>query len=268
MGIDLLNRLKDHGAKLVCEIVASLPGPYTLMFLPMTIYDRDRTRLGLSRYPQLDPNGNTDADPYDLSLLSRWTKAVKEHKAYLTQAKNELIKIAEPIDPNIASVFFNVRSSLDKKTAVELLWKDIDGDRFVYGERPSPLAGVRGPGDGTVPAWSAWHAYSRSANRHELKRAADHASLLEHREVLKLIETIVKTRKLPTRARGLEAKPRAVAGKAKIHLVVDKWAKTRKPPAELLETSVQRGIVASLLAGDKPRMVRRPPPNTRTRKKR
>jgi hypothetical protein len=69
--------------------------------------------------------------------------------------------ISTPIDASIAPRFFNVRSSLDETTAVELLWNNVDGDDIIPGTTPSPLAGVPGPGDGTVPAWSAWHAYCR-----------------------------------------------------------------------------------------------------------
>lgn len=72
----ILNKI--YGAKAVVDIVASLPGPYTLMFLPKEIYIRVGRKLGLNRYPQLDPNGNVDADPYDAGLISRWPRPTKE----------------------------------------------------------------------------------------------------------------------------------------------------------------------------------------------
>ena len=134
---DILNKIYDPEE--VVAITSSLPGPFTLMFLPKDIYNTDGKKLGLKRYPQLDPNGNTDADPYDLAMLSRWPKPVKAHKQYLTDAKGELKKLAAPINAKIAPVFFNVRSSLDPKTAVELLWNNINGDAFVPGKDPSPL---------------------------------------------------------------------------------------------------------------------------------
>jgi hypothetical protein len=104
-----------YTAKTVVNIIASLPGPYTLMFLPKAVYDRDGAKLGLTRYPQLDPNGNRDADPFDAAMLSRWPTAVKDHQLYLARARNEMNNISKPIDANIAPFFFNVRSSLDKK---------------------------------------------------------------------------------------------------------------------------------------------------------
>jgi hypothetical protein len=39
------------------------------------VYDRDGRKLGLTRYPQYDPNGNVDADPFDRS----WPKVVRDH---------------------------------------------------------------------------------------------------------------------------------------------------------------------------------------------
>lgn len=174
-----------------------------------------------------------------------------------------MVYISQPVDPNIAPVFFNVRSSLDATTAVELLWSNIDGDSFIPGTTPSPLSGMPGPGDGTVPSWSAWHAYCRPGNRYELKQAKDHGALLEHAEVLALIDTIVKTRRLPTsiKKRSAKSKSPALASSAKTARVINDWvgkAKSKKPPPrELFEKPVQRAIVTSLIAGKKPRMVGR-----------
>jgi pimeloyl-ACP methyl ester carboxylesterase len=249
-----------YGAKTVVEIVAALPGPFTLMFLPKVIYDRDGQKLGLKRYPELDPNGNMDADPYDSAMLSRWPDAVRAHKQYFIGARDELNKVSAPINSNIAPVFFNVRSSLDSTTAVELLWNNIDGDDFIPGTASSPLTGIAGPGDGTVPAWSAWHAYCRPKNRHELKRAKDHGNLLEHDEVLGVIDTVVKTRKLPTAVKRGAKKP-SVASKKKVADVTAKWVQRAKrkqpPPTELFENSVKRAIFAELIGGPKPKMSRR-----------
>jgi hypothetical protein len=255
----ILNKI--YGAKAVVDIVASLPGPYTLMFLPKEIYIRDGRKLGLNRYPQLDPNGNVDADPYDAGSISRWPRPTKDHRQFLSRARDEMVYISQPIDPSIASVFFNVRSSLDTTTAVELLWNNIDGDSFIPGTTPSPLSGIAGPGDGTVPAWSGWHAYCRPSNRYELKRAKNHGALLQHAEVLALIDTVVKTRKLPTSIRKRSAGSLPIASSAKTARVINDWvgkAKSKKPlPRELFEKPVQRAIVTSLIAGKKPRMVRR-----------
>jgi pimeloyl-ACP methyl ester carboxylesterase len=252
-----------YGAKAVVDITSSLPGPYTLMFLPKEIYVRDGGKLGLDRYPQLDPDGNTEADPYDAALMGRWPRPVKDHGQYLDRARTELVYISQPIAPSIAPVFFNIRSSLDTMTASELLWSNIDGDVFVPGTNQSPIAGIPGPGDGTVPSWSAWHAYSQPGNRHELKEAKDHGALLEHDEVLALISTVVKTRGLPVPKKRATRSP-VKASPARTARAVNAWigkAKLKQPaPSELFEEAVQRTIVTSLISGTKPRMLRRRKP--------
>jgi hypothetical protein len=263
---EILNPI--YGAKAVVDITSSLPGPFTLMFLPKAIYNADGAKLGLQRYPQLDPNGNTDADPYDTAMLGRWPKPVKAHKAYLAEAKAEFGKLAAPINANVAPVFFNVRSSRDPATAVELLWNNINGDAFIPGTTPSPLTGIPGPGDGTVPAWSAWHAHSRPKNRYDLMEASDHANLLEHDEVLAVIDSIVKTRKLPSAAK-LAAAKRSIAkkrGAARLSVasgqrtadVAAEWAQRTKskqpPPEELFQDPVKRAVLAGLIGGPKPKM--------------
>jgi hypothetical protein len=95
--------------------------------------------------------------------------------------------------------------------------------------------------------------------------------LFEHDEVLALIESIVMTRKLPTPSRTRTARP-AVANDKKMARVMEKWAEQVKrkkpPPAELFEKPVQRAILASLIAGRKPRLVRRARPIPGGRKKR
>jgi hypothetical protein len=118
---------------------------------------------------------------------------------------------------------------------------------------------------------SAWHAYSRPANRYPLKQADSHGTLLEHEEVLELIKTVVDTRMLPSRKKRF-ARAVPVAAKRRVQKIVDAWAKRAErkqaPPKELFEEPVARGIVNQLIGGEKPRMVRRPSEVSRkTRKK-
>jgi len=257
IGEPLLNNLK-YGAKNVVRIVASLPGPFTLMFLPKAVYDRDHAKIGLSRYPQFDPNGNI-SDPFDRAIMRRWPKTVRDHWQYIDASRNEMFDIAAPINANIAAKFCNVRSAVDSTTAVELIWKDVDGETIDPEVGPSPLTGLAGPGDGTVPAWSAFHAYCK--NRHDLKRARHHGTLLEHDEVLTLIEKVVTTGKLSGRGKG-GAKGPTVASSQKVNRAVTKWAARREqtpPPPELFEEPVQRAFLASLMGGTKPRIVGKSP---------
>jgi len=252
LGEKRLNILYDR--ETVVRIIATLPGPYTLMLLPRVIYDSDGASLGLTRYPEYDHDNGTDADPYDPAMMDRWPQAVRDHRQFLAQARDELKRVAEPIDKVIAPVFHNVRSSLDKTTAVELKWKKINGDDIPAGS--SPLTGVPGPGDGTVPAWSAFHAHCRAANRHELRSAKAHGELLEHPEVLALIKSFVGAGK--KRAVARRVKVPAVADRSKAARLMGAWSEKAKqnqpPPSGLFEEAVQRAFVTSLIAGDKPKM--------------
>ena len=252
-GEELLNGI--YGRKNVVRIIASLPGPYTLMLLTKAIFHRDHQRLNLTKYPQYDLHDKSEAEPYDPAMNRRYpTTASAQHIAY---APSELLKVAEPINPNIASVFFNVRSSLDTKTAVELMWQNIQGDKAPAGS--SPLTGVPGPGDGTVPAWSAWHAYARTNNRYELRQASSHGALLEHDEVLAVIASIVANMKFPA-IRKRAARAPTLASKRKVDQVMQQWAKNAKAkpkaPKELFEAPVQRAILANLMAGPRPKQQR------------
>jgi pimeloyl-ACP methyl ester carboxylesterase len=250
-----------YKAATMVRLVSSFPGAYSLMFLPKSIYRRDGRKIGLTRYPEYDPNGNGDLDPYDSSptVMRRWPKDVKDHRQYLLDARQQLENISGPINANVAPAFFNVRSSLDQTTPVEILWNDVDGDDNVPGTSPSPLAGVAGGGDGTVPFWSAFHAYCRTGNRYELKQAKDHATLLEHPEVLSLIASIVKKRKKLSKAPTRGVAP-ARASKKKLAAVVADWTKRtesgKAPPPELFQKPVLRAMFSELLNGPKPPMLK------------
>ncbi|TPQ42830.1 hypothetical protein C2U70_00805 [Bradyrhizobium guangdongense] len=276
VGLPSLNGL--YTAPVMAGLIASMPGAYTLMFLPREVYNQDGPKLGLNKYPEYDPNGNIPVDPYgpDATVIRRWPKKVKNHLQYLLDAKQQLIDIASPINANIATAFFNIRSSLDKNTAVEVAWNSIDGDNYKPGTDPSPLTGVGGQpgGDGTVPAWSAWHAYCHSNNRHELKQAKVHGALLEHPEVLGVIKSIVKQGRLPSAAKpiaktiGVTVKTKPVATRKKMEKAVALWAKCveakKPPPSEMLEGAVRRAIIIDIMNGPKPPMAKsRAKPNRR-----
>ena len=252
-GVSILNKLYDP--KDVVRIVASMPGPYTLLFLPKAVYDRDHQQLGLARYPEFDSADNSiPCDPYDAAMQRRWPKAVRDHWQQVEAARDEMIGIATPINANIAAKFINVRSQLDRTTAVELSWKNVDGDTINPKTSPSPVVGLSGPGDGTVPYWSAFHASCN--NRHDLAQASDHANLLRHEEVLTLIEKVVATGKLPKRAAAPgRSAARATATSQKLDRALEKLA-TRTPaqpaPAELFEKPVQQALLTDLIGGTKP----------------
>ena len=99
----ILNEI--YTAEVMVRLIASFPGAYSLMFLTKDIYNRDGQKLGLSRYPEYDPDGNVDVDPYDPDpfVMRRWPKDVKNHRQYLLDAKQQLVNIAAPINANVAA---------------------------------------------------------------------------------------------------------------------------------------------------------------------
>jgi pimeloyl-ACP methyl ester carboxylesterase len=251
-GVSTLNNIYDPED--VVRIVASLPGPYTLMFLPKAIYDRDKQKIGLNRYPEFDStNSAIPCDPYDPAMKPRWPTAVRNHWPQVEAARDEMIGIADPIHPAIRPKFINIRSTLDPTTAVELSWNNVDGDTIEPDTSPSPVTGLAGPGDGTVPAWSAFHA--DCINRRDLAQARDHANLLRHDEVLTLIEKIVTTGKLSARTARSRAGTKPVSTQQKLNRMLGDLAK-RSPgapvPAELFEAPVQRALISDLIGGTKP----------------
>jgi pimeloyl-ACP methyl ester carboxylesterase len=251
IGMDLLNRF--YPARTVSDIAATLPGPYSLLFLPKEVYDRDGASIGLREYPMRDYSSGRDTDPFDRSVLSRWPTRVRRHVRYLGQNRAELIELTKPLRPEVQPIFFNLRSAQDKRgCAVELLWDDVDGDTIDPGAGQSPIRRVLGPGDGTVPFWSAWHAYSRSANRYDLLQAKDHGFLLEHQEVMDMIDSVVTKRKLPKRVTRVSKRKPAVAGPRRVDKVLKELVRRRDrkrpPPSDLFNKSVQRAIIRKVMA--------------------
>lgn len=193
VGFDLLNSLYQRD--LVVDIISSLPGPYSLMFLPKEIYDKDGAALGLTRYPMRDAATDAEADPYDPAMAGRWPKSID--RAAIAANKALLMEIAQPLLPALAPRFFNLRAP-KASWPVELKWRDVDGATYDTAADDNPITpGPSGPSDGTVPAWSAWHAHTLPDNRRDLQRATDHGTLFEHPEVRNAIATLVTTGRLP-----------------------------------------------------------------------
>jgi hypothetical protein len=248
IGQDLLNPL--YTVEIVTRIVGSLPGPYSLMFLPKAVFDTDGQAIGLAKYPLRDSQSDKLTDPFDRAFASRWPKYAK--LGYLKENRDAMIEIAKPLDQAIAAKFFNVRSKLDKSTAVELLWENIDGASFDPGSGYNPLKPVKGPGDGTVPFWSAWHAHSKADNRFDLAQASDHEKLFLHPETMAVIGSVVSRGRLPTRPPQVRVRPPSVAsaGTAKRVLAdaVDARARGAPLPDALSKPSVRRAIITGLMS--------------------
>ena len=189
VGEQLLNVL--HGPPEVARIIGTMPGPYALMFLSQGVFARDRQRLGLAGYPIVEAETGADADPYAPASRTRYPRWVSAR--HLADAAGLLETIAAPLPAPVCARFYKVRSRLDGSTPTALSWRRIGRD-FDPANDPSPIepTSTEGGGDGTVPAWAAWHAHTPDANRIELAVARDHVNLAEHREVLAIVQGLVE----------------------------------------------------------------------------
>jgi hypothetical protein len=185
VGEHLLNLL--HGARKVARIIGTLPGPYALMFLSEDVFARDGRRLGLTAYPIVDADTGAVADPYAPASRRRYPSWVGA--AHLADAAALLDAVAAPLPEPVCARFYNMRSRLDQGTPTALSWRRIDRG-FDPANDPNPIQprSTEGGGDGTVPGWAAWHAYTPDAQRIELAVARDHVDLAEHSEVLAIVQ--------------------------------------------------------------------------------
>lgn len=189
-----LNRI--YGAKKVAKIAGSLPGPYIFLYLDKNTFNKDGVKLGLTRYPSRDAdNQNLDADPFSSTMMNRYPNWIRSQ--FLSQAVSLRNTITKDLPKAVIDKVFHVRSGQDKTTRVELFWKNVDGSKFDPDDDPSPIGGVEGPGDGTVPSWSARLAQTPDTQIFDLKLAKDHSSLMEHDETLKVVQKIIETGVIP-----------------------------------------------------------------------
>ncbi len=196
LGEELLNTL--YGAGDIARLSGTMPGPYVLMFMDSATYLRDGEALGLSRYPLRDAqDDDVEVDPYDQASFSRFPPWVRwESIVQAKRARQTVTKLLP--DPVLAHVF-HLRSGVDTDTDVELFWEDVDGPDFDPGEDPSPVVGERGPGDGTVPFWSARLAQTPDTQVYDLRDADTHMELMEHIETLKVVSAVIERGALPAR---------------------------------------------------------------------
>ncbi len=230
----------------ITRISGSMPGPYSLLFLPKAVFDQYGSDLGLDSYPLTDSKAGTVADPFSSDVAKRWPKNVSV--AGLKLAKAAMMEVAKPIESGVLKRFFNVRSMLDTKTAVALRWDDVDGANFDPEKGKNPIHDVPGPGDGTVPFWSAFHASVK--NRVELKTAKDHGNLLEHPEVMAVVADVVTGARAPKGRKTIKRAPQKASAK-RLDEVMKKAAtnaKASKPlPRELFDERVARALFSKLI---------------------
>ena len=183
------------GARPIAELAGSLPGPYVLMPLQGDVYRRNERDLRLPRYVVRDGSDPTqEADPYDPAQYHRYPPWVR--REYLDAASGLKSTLEFPLAPAVAGRVFHIYSVANGNTLVELEWDPVNGSQYDPRD-PVPMRGTRGPGDGTVPAWSGALTQIPPAQRFELTEADDHVGLMEHTETLDAILKIASSRAVP-----------------------------------------------------------------------
>ena len=192
-----------YGMPTIARIAGSLSGPYILMFLDRTTYQRDGSELNKSKYPlnrypmRQAGNEKVEIDPYGTVAKSRYPIWVQH--SYLKKAKEIRKRITGQLPDEVAKRIFHIRSGL-VTMPIEQVWRSVNGAAYDPDRDSYPIqksSRQLGPGDGTVPAWSARLASTPLANVYNLTRARQHADLAEHRETLEVVAWLVEHGKLP-----------------------------------------------------------------------
>ncbi len=230
-GQDPLNSL--YGTKPIVDIVNSLPGPYSLMFLDAAIYKEhfvDGPLAGeLDRYPVRNMRNPGDSqpdgpafwlNPYDRDNAKHFPPRFR--RDLQTRALRELRLSVEPLPRRVLARLFHLRTGR-KRTNTEIHWDPIDGTAFEVGVSKTPLSYRKGPGDGTVPYWSARLAWTPNDQVIDLKRAKDHGHLAEHEEVLQILHGLIAPELAPAKPR--RTKPPRASRQRMLELVGDVQAR-------------------------------------------
>jgi len=193
-GMEPLNPF--YGKREMASIIGSMQGPYALFFLDLATYQQNQAALAndpypLSAYPSLDSaNANLEADPYNPKRNGHqmrypdggWFDELGELKhAQLIRAQ-----IAAPLPPAVNAKFFNIRAvqkdpfgRVLAATIWSQTWKWINPG-FDPNTDGDPICSFNGPGDDTVPAWSARLLSTPKDNVITLEGLVEHMTLMDN----------------------------------------------------------------------------------------
>src|SRR4030095_8831475 len=105
--------------------------------------------------------------------------------------------IAADLPQPVADRVFHIRSGLNGTPPTQLKRTLVGRGTQPPDSSPAPITGVAGPGDVTVPFWSARLAQTLDAQIYELAQAGDHGGLAEHPETLSVVRKLVEKGTLP-----------------------------------------------------------------------
>ena len=225
----------------IAKVIATFKGGYSLMFLDEVTYTRFQAQLSadsndpqrqhgnypLASYPSVADNDRTlNVDPYNPPPGSngwyRYPQLWSWFRGYLDQGLGDYQAVAKPLDASVEDKLHCIRGvkfqdgNAENGTAVAQRWgwvrADPHGDSAVWEKQPDG-AGTHdfGPGDGTIPAWSARLVTLPREQVHDIEGDISHMSLLDDGEVraklLELVRGIQETPDQQIMARELRIEP-------------------------------------------------------------
>ena len=206
-GEDLLN-LFGYLEQAMMEMIATLPGLYTLHFLDTQTWDANEAALTsgefpIAKYPSVDATDTTlRADPYNPNTygsLVRYPGMTGFNRTELDFAEGQSRMLVSSMDPGQLQKFYNIRgvqTGLDGKTPINSTPASVTWDwippNFDAKDGP-PITDVKSlPGDGTQPAWTTCLVTNAPERRITVKAfGIDHMFMMSHPSVLQAIATIL-----------------------------------------------------------------------------
>jgi pimeloyl-ACP methyl ester carboxylesterase len=181
-----------YGAAATARIIGSLPGPYILNYLDLRLWKQDGEALGLARYPFVDRHTGLACDPHDTAQRQRLPATL--NFALLDAARKVRAALVKPVTAEHAPKLHFIYGDRPDTTPAAMSWEALSPS-WRPGIDPAPVfIEALGPGDGTVPHWSAVPAQFRAPALAGQVRAIpfDHMSSAENSQVLDLVGTIAE----------------------------------------------------------------------------
>ncbi|MDW4498816.1 hypothetical protein R5H30_12545 [Sulfitobacter sp. D35] len=194
-GDNLFNYL--YGDATVAEITSSWPGMYSLLPIDMSSYTQWHTELGLAAYPVTDAVSGAPVDCYDPATLLRYPSWVRTGQ--IPRGLSVRHQLALPLPVQSADKLHHLRVTEANTTLDSATWEPVLPPGYTPGVNTSPVQFGKGPGDDTIPAWSAALATTPDANVHDFDTGS-HAFLMEDRDILAKIHEIILGEKVSEEA--------------------------------------------------------------------
>jgi pimeloyl-ACP methyl ester carboxylesterase len=210
-GEPLLDGIWDYDKRNLTQLISSMRGPYTLLYLDEATYQRDKAALAqdtafpMLRYPLKDDATGAVADPYNPGTLGNKVRYPRDWGfvgAELNSARNTYQQVARPLSPVTNVKFHNIRAVQRHNganafaTVHEQRWKWIDRDFDPLADETPIVDKTMCPGDGVIPAWSARLVSTPPDNVHTLFGEIDddfeHMELMSCESVQEQIFTIMQ----------------------------------------------------------------------------